>query len=69
MTVEVESTASFTLAIEPRTSTILKTALSPTWSDILQVGALIALRTLLNYLLERELAALDAPQAARIPDR
>lgn len=35
---------------------ILKTALSPQWSDILLLGALIILRTVLNYLLERELA-------------
>ena len=34
---------------------ILKTALSPTWNDILLLAALIALRTILNYLLEHEL--------------
>jgi uncharacterized membrane protein len=38
---------------------ILKTALAPTWNDILQLAALIALRTVLNFLLERELEALD----------
>jgi uncharacterized membrane protein len=38
---------------------ILKTAVTPTWMDILQLGALIALRTLLNWLLERELEHLD----------
>ena len=37
---------------------ILKTALSPTWNDILLLAALIGLRTVLNFLLERELKAL-----------
>lgn len=35
---------------------ILKTALSPQWRDMLLLGALILLRTVLNYLMERELA-------------
>ena len=39
---------------------ILKTALAPTWNDILLLAALIAVRTVLNYLLERELTALNA---------
>ena len=39
---------------------ILKTALSPQWNDILLLAALIGMRTLLNYLLERELESLDA---------
>jgi uncharacterized membrane protein len=39
---------------------VLKTALAPTWNDILLLAALIALRTVLNYLLERELQALNA---------
>jgi uncharacterized membrane protein len=39
---------------------ILKTALAPTWNDILLLAALIALRTVLNYLLEQELQALNA---------
>lgn len=34
---------------------ILKTGVSPSWTDLLQLAATIALRTLLNYLLEREL--------------
>lgn len=33
---------------------VLKTAISPTWNDILLLAALIALRTILNHLLERE---------------
>jgi uncharacterized membrane protein len=42
---------------------ILKTALSPQWNDILLLGALIGLRTLLNYLMEKELERLDANRA------
>ena len=41
---------------------ILKTGLSPTWEDILLLAAIIGLRTLLNYLLERELELLDPAQ-------
>ena len=39
---------------------ILRSALAPTWNDILLLAALIALRTVLNYLLEYELRTLDA---------
>ena len=38
---------------------ILKTALSPTWNDILFLAALVALRTVLNYVLELELRHLS----------
>lgn len=34
---------------------ILKTALASTWNDIVLLAALIALRTVLSYVLEREL--------------
>jgi uncharacterized membrane protein len=37
---------------------ILRTATAPTWNDILLLAALIALRTVLNFLLEQELRAL-----------
>ncbi len=37
---------------------ILKTALSPSWNDVALLAALIGVRTVLNYVLERELAAL-----------
>ena len=37
---------------------ILKTGIAPTWQDILLLGAIIGLRTLLNTLLEVELARL-----------
>jgi len=37
---------------------ILKTGIAPSWGDILQLAAIIGLRTLLNTLLEFELARL-----------
>jgi len=37
---------------------ILRTALSPTWNEMLLLAALIGLRTVLNYFVERELGAL-----------
>ena len=41
---------------------ILKTAVAPTWNDIGQLAAIAALRTGLNYFLERELRdAADSP--------
>ena len=43
---------------------ILKTALAPTWNDILLLAALIALRTILNYLLEHELRVLHSNTAS-----
>lgn len=45
---------------------ILKTALSPTLNEVTLLAALIAVRTALNYFLERELAALAA--ACEPPD-
>ena len=39
---------------------ILKTALAPNWNDILLLASLIALRTVLNYLLEFEIRSLNA---------
>ena len=41
---------------------ILKTALSPTWNDMLLLASLIGLRTVLNYFLEREMQSLNATQ-------
>jgi len=45
---------------------ILKTALAPSWNDILLLAALIGLRTVLNYLMERELRMIEADE--RIAD-
>lgn len=44
---------------------ILRTALAPTWEDILRLAALIGLRIVLNFSLERDLEALDAGKAPR----
>ena len=41
---------------------ILKTALAPSWNDILLLAALIGLRTVLNYLMERELRMIEADE-------
>jgi uncharacterized membrane protein len=38
---------------------ILKTAVAPTWDDIGKVAAIMALRTALNFFLEREIAGVE----------
>lgn len=38
---------------------ILRTAIAPTWTSIGQLGAIILLRTLLDYFLERELREIE----------
>ena len=43
---------------------VLKTALAPTWNDVGLLAALIGLRTLLNYLLEREVRLLKAEESS-----
>lgn len=40
---------------------ILRTAVAPTWSDIGKLAAIAALRTLLNYFLDRELREESKP--------
>ena len=42
---------------------ILKTAVAPTWNVIAQLGAIVVLRTVLNYFLERELQHVEARRA------
>jgi len=46
-------------------ATILKTMISSRWDDIARLGAIIAVRTLLNYLL---LQAIDASDSSAQPD-
>ena len=46
---------------------ILKTTLSPNWNDVLLLSAIIALRTVLNYLLEREMHILEVNSCAISP--
>ncbi len=48
---------------------ILKTGLQPTWSDILLLAAIIALRTVLNLLLEHELQMLGGFQTPFVVPR
>jgi len=40
-------------------SDILRTAVAPTRQDIMNLGAIVLLRTLLNYFLEREIRMVD----------
>jgi len=42
---------------------ILKTAVAPTWDDIGKVAAIIALRTLLNFFLAREIENAERQRA------
>ncbi len=49
---------------------ILKTAVAPTWDDIGQVAAIIALRTLLNFFLAREIENAECNErATRSPQK
>jgi uncharacterized membrane protein len=41
---------------------ILNTAVTPTWTDIEKLAAIAALRTALNYFLEREIRQEASPQ-------
>ena len=43
---------------------VLKTALAPSWNDIGLLAALIGLRTVLNYVLEREVRILKSEEAS-----
>jgi uncharacterized membrane protein len=44
---------------------ILKTAVAPTWQVIAQLAAIIVLRILLNYFLERELKSVEQRRAGQ----
>ena len=43
---------------------IVRTAISPTWSDIGQLAAIGAIRTALNYFLEKDLERYEPKEAA-----
>lgn len=45
-------------------SDILRTAVAPTRQDILNLGAIVLLRTLLNYFLEREIQQVEQSRLA-----
>lgn len=42
---------------------ILRTAVAPTWDEIGKLAAIIVLRTLLNYFLQREITAAGHPRS------
>lgn len=42
-------------------SDILCTTIAPTWDEIGKLAAIVVLRTLLNYFLEREIHMVDTP--------
>ena len=41
---------------------IIRTAISPTWTDIGQLGAIATIRTVLNYFLEKDIDAYSLSQ-------
>ena len=50
-----------TLAIEfELAADILRTAVTPTWNDIGQLAAIVVLRTVLNYFLQREMGKAES---------
>ncbi|WP_108649594.1 DUF1622 domain-containing protein [Dongshaea marina] len=44
---------------------ILNTTIAPTWEDIGQLASIIAIRTVLNYFMLRELKAMGALKSAK----
>jgi uncharacterized membrane protein len=42
---------------------ILRTAISPTWQDIGQLGAIVGIRTVLNFFLTRELKQVESEKS------
>ncbi|MDC4223542.1 MAG: DUF1622 domain-containing protein [Candidatus Manganitrophus sp.] len=47
---------------------IIRTAISPTWLEIGQLGAIAVIRTFLNFFLERDLEKYAAPVSTDIAD-
>jgi uncharacterized membrane protein len=47
---------------------VVRSAISPTWSDIGQLAAIAAIRTVLNYFLERDIEAFgETPSPKAVP--
>ena len=42
---------------------IIRSSISPTWTSIGQLGAIAAIRTVLNYFLEKDIAEFERPMA------
>src|SRR5512133_2482512 len=42
---------------------VVRTAISPTWTDIAQLGAIALIRTFLNYFLEKDLEKYEETEA------
>jgi uncharacterized membrane protein len=42
---------------------VVRTAISPTWNDIGQLAAIVAIRTVLNWFLERDIEASERMRA------
>lgn len=62
-TIRVKFGSSLTLSLELLLAAdILQTAVAPTWEDIGKLAAIAAIRTLLNYFLEKELAVIEGRQ-------
>ncbi len=45
---------------------VLRTAVAPTWDEIGQLAAIVVLRTLLNYFLQKEIDKAEARDALRV---
>ncbi|HSE67421.1 MAG TPA: DUF1622 domain-containing protein [Gemmatimonadales bacterium] len=43
---------------------IVRSVISPSWTDIGQLGAIAVIRTFLNYFLEKDLEKYEMPEAA-----
>ncbi len=68
---EVRLTLGRWLAVGPEfelAADILRTAITPTWRDIEQLVAIAALRTALNYFLEREIRQESRPEQRQAED-
>jgi uncharacterized membrane protein len=59
-TLRVKLGSTLTLSLELLLAAdILRTAVAPTWDDIGKLAAIAAIRTVLNYFLEKELAIIE----------
>ena len=47
---------------------ILRTAVAPTWNEIGQLGAIVVLRTALNYFLQLEIDKAQSNREPKLPE-